>query len=504
MKTSDIQIRDPFILPLPDERRYLLFGSTDKNIWSGPGTGFDCYESHDRENWEGPIPAFRPPADFWANSQFWAPECHPWQGRHFLFASFAKDGQQRGTQILAADNPEGPYRLHSDRPVTPRDWECLDGTLFVDDAGKPWMVFGHKWVQVEDGEMCAIPLTDDLRAAVGEPTLRFRASEAAWSKPFKGHGRTGNRVTDPLRPGESKEYAACGSRAYIPFFNVGGEHAGAVCALGWTGRRLDAHNALRRHLVRNMPKGADGQPQAPICFSTWGGMKTATHLKLIEFIKKQGVRYDLYWIDAGWYKDHPEWGRITWDGIAPCVTPLFKDQTTRAKVASAYLDDPATAKFIADTIGGLMKEHGADCYREDTSFPCGHPDEPGRDGIGEMEDYPFDWHRRMLEEFQTVKPFLWGDFYPLTGCDTATDGVLAYQLDRPDLDSGVIFAFRRQDRETASFRVAPELEQGVQYIVEDIEGGTPATVTGGEAFEIAIADKRGSRLILYRKDGATS
>ena len=40
MKTSDIHIRDPYILPLPDEGRYLLFGTTGKNAWSGPGLGF--------------------------------------------------------------------------------------------------------------------------------------------------------------------------------------------------------------------------------------------------------------------------------------------------------------------------------------------------------------------------------------------------------------------------------------------------------------------------------
>ncbi len=202
LKTSAIQIRDPYILPLPEERRYLLFGTTDKNAWAGPGLGFDCYESRDLENWTGPIPAFRPPANFWSNTQFWAPECHQWaspplwQRRCYLFASFAKDGRQRGVQILAADRPEGPYRLHSDGPVTPREWECLDGTLFVDDAGKPWMVFCHEWVQVEDGEMCAIPLTDDLRAAAGDPILLFRASEAQWARPFEVHGRSNNRVTD--------------------------------------------------------------------------------------------------------------------------------------------------------------------------------------------------------------------------------------------------------------------------------------------------------------------
>ena len=106
----------------------------------------------------------------------------------------------------------------------------------------------------------------------------------------------------------------------------------------------------------------------------------------------------------------------------------------------------------------------------------------------------------MLDEYQTVKPYLWGDFYPLTACDTATDSMLAYQLDRPDLARGVIFAFRRQNCETASFRVTPELEKGVRYVFEDIEGGTPVYITGGEPFDIAIAEKRGSRLILYRKD----
>lgn len=196
MKCSDIQMRDPFVLPLPKEGRYLLFGTTDKNIWSGPGTGFDCYSSRDLVNWSGPIPAFRPPAGFWSNTQFWAPECHAWNGRYYLFATFARDAHQRGTQILAADKPEGPYRPHSDGPVTPRDWECLDGTLHVDAAGKPWMVFCHEWAQVGDGEMCTIRLSDDLRCAVGKPELLFRASEASWSHPFAQHLGPKNQVTD--------------------------------------------------------------------------------------------------------------------------------------------------------------------------------------------------------------------------------------------------------------------------------------------------------------------
>jgi hypothetical protein len=49
----------------------VLFGTTDPNLWGGPATGFDCYMSDDLIPWEGPIPAFRPPAGFWADTQFW-------------------------------------------------------------------------------------------------------------------------------------------------------------------------------------------------------------------------------------------------------------------------------------------------------------------------------------------------------------------------------------------------------------------------------------------------
>ena len=41
MRISDIQIRDPFVVE--EDGAYYLFGSTDKNIWEGAGTGFDGY-----------------------------------------------------------------------------------------------------------------------------------------------------------------------------------------------------------------------------------------------------------------------------------------------------------------------------------------------------------------------------------------------------------------------------------------------------------------------------
>jgi beta-xylosidase len=195
LKNLDIHIRDPFVLPIKEEKLYYLFGTVGAECWTNSASGTDYYTSSDLENWEGPFPAFRPSANFWADRNFWAPEVHAYNGRYYLFMSFKAEGACRGTQILVSDKPNGPFLPISDGPVTPRDWECLDGTLFVDDKSQPWIVFCHEWVQVGDGTVCALQLSPDLTSVVGLPQLLFHASEAHWAQEINSKGRKGY-VTD--------------------------------------------------------------------------------------------------------------------------------------------------------------------------------------------------------------------------------------------------------------------------------------------------------------------
>ena len=189
MKLCDIHIRDPFIIN--ENGKYYMYGSRMIERCNEVGFGADVYVSTDFENWQEKA-AFTPPADFWATRDFWAPEVHKYRGKYYMFISLCAEGHNRGTQILVSDSPEGPFKVHSDGPVTPREWMCLDGTLYVDKKGKPYMVFCHEWVQVGDGEMCAIPLTDDLKSACGQPRLLFKASQPVWSDGI----REGKYVTD--------------------------------------------------------------------------------------------------------------------------------------------------------------------------------------------------------------------------------------------------------------------------------------------------------------------
>ena len=56
----------------------------------------------------------------------------------------------------------------------------LDGTLYLDRTGKPWMVYAHEWIQKLDGTMEAVALSDDLQQAIGDPIVLFKASDAPW------------------------------------------------------------------------------------------------------------------------------------------------------------------------------------------------------------------------------------------------------------------------------------------------------------------------------------
>lgn len=177
MKFSDINIRDPFVLLYED--KYYMYGTRGSEAWTGKSTGLDVYISEDLENWSEPKEVFTPPENFWSHKNFWAPEVHFYNGNFYMFVSFVSDTRLRGTQILKSEKPDGPFVPHSDGPVTPESWQCLDGTFLVDN-GKPYMVFCHEWVQVKDGEVWAVELTEDLKEAKGEPIYLFKASEPVW------------------------------------------------------------------------------------------------------------------------------------------------------------------------------------------------------------------------------------------------------------------------------------------------------------------------------------
>lgn len=190
MKNDAINIRDPFILKYNE--KYYMYGTRGPTCW-GKADGFDVYVGTDLQNWEGPFEVFHTFDGFWADRHYWAPEVHFYNGSFYMFASFKSETACRGTQILKADSPLGPFLPHSDGPVTPSDWECLDGTLYLSPDKTPYIVFCHEWLQIHDGTICAMELDKDLTHAVGAPRILLHATDAPWVRAAEGEG---NYVTD--------------------------------------------------------------------------------------------------------------------------------------------------------------------------------------------------------------------------------------------------------------------------------------------------------------------
>jgi len=179
MKRTEIIIRDPFILLVDDT--YYMYCSDSLKCWEPNQDSFFCYKSTDLEDWEGPIQIFKKPEGFFADRNYWAPECIMDEGSFFLITTFAGPDIKKGIYILKADNPEGPFEPYSER-LTPDDWTCIDGTVYI-DGDKKYLVYSHSFEDSPSGDMCFQELSSDLTHAISEPVLLFSAHEAPWAHP---------------------------------------------------------------------------------------------------------------------------------------------------------------------------------------------------------------------------------------------------------------------------------------------------------------------------------
>jgi len=200
-KRTELRARDACVWPDKANQTYVMYFSS-----RGPNrrAAVAAYTSKDLENWTGPTFVFERPEEWWADRGIWAPEMHEYRGKYYLFLTFDSTHKfpeqwrdwlprvKRASQVLVSDSPMGPFKPFANKPTLPEDMMTLDGTLFVEDD-VPYMVFCHEWVQIKDGTVEFIQLTDDLSATVGEPKRLFHGSDAPWSDK---HSDYGCHVTD--------------------------------------------------------------------------------------------------------------------------------------------------------------------------------------------------------------------------------------------------------------------------------------------------------------------
>jgi beta-xylosidase len=172
--TSIPYLRDPFIL-------------AEDGVYYAYGTGWVCYRntSGDLEGpWEhmGTVASVADPA--MDGGSHWAPEVHKYNGAYYMFTTYYNSiTGHRGCTVMRSETPLGPFVEITGGHITPADWDSIDGTLYVDPEGQPWMVFVHEWTCMPGGigSFAAARLSEDLTHFVSEPIELFKANEPAWA-----------------------------------------------------------------------------------------------------------------------------------------------------------------------------------------------------------------------------------------------------------------------------------------------------------------------------------
>jgi alpha-galactosidase len=142
-----------------------------------------------------------------------------------------------------------------------------------------------------------------------------------------------------------------------------------------------------------------------------------------------------------------------------------------------------------------------------------------KDQVGSFipADFPFDWLRTQVEQLKRVRPYYYGDYYPLLPCSANTDCVAgagdersaafewaAWQFNRPEEGDGMVQVFRRERSDDAA-RDLPlrGLDADATYEVTDLDAGVPKTVTGRQLMQkglhVEVAAEPGAAIILYKR-----
>jgi alpha-galactosidase len=120
--------------------------------------------------------------------------------------------------------------------------------------------------------------------------------------------------------------------------------------------------------------------------------------------------------------------------------------------------------------------------------------------------FPVRRAQNLLAEYKRLRPYFYGDFYPLTGYSDRDSDWLAYQFDRPETQDGMALAFRRSQCETPTCAVKLRgLNPDLSYEIFFEDYGIKIVKTGAsllkEGLELKIPEAAGSLLITYRAAG---
>ena len=117
-------------------------------------------------------------------------------------------------------------------------------------------------------------------------------------------------------------------------------------------------------------------------------------------------------------------------------------------------------------------------------------------------ELPFRLGQSGADQYLELRPYYYGDFYPLTSYSQAADVWMAYQLDGPAPGKGLVVALRRPESPYYSARlVLHALDPNATYRVTNLDTRRQADYSGSalsrDGLEVLLPGKPGSALLAY-------
>ena len=113
--------------------------------------------------------------------------------------------------------------------------------------------------------------------------------------------------------------------------------------------------------------------------------------------------------------------------------------------------------------------------------------------------------RKLLNEYLAIRPYLFGDFYPLMPYSLEQGTWIAWQFDVPEQGEGMVQAFRRgcgqSNDEIARFKLRG-LDAGAEYVLTNLDISESQMLSGRELLDkglaVRITEQPGSAVITYK------
>jgi len=215
-------------------------------------------------------------------------------------------------------------------------------------------------------------------------------------------------------------------------------------------------------------------------YAMWDELLTRHPGMFIDNCASGGRRIDLETImrsvplwrsDTGCSPGHPDWNQVQYAGLGQYV-PIH---TVACWSTDAYDCRSAT------TAGAIVEWPYLD------------------------RDFSMDPAKAAMAEIRENRKYCYGDFYPLTPAMAGTESFVAHQFHRPDLDAGMVLAFRRTNCNlvgiiTPIMATKADSTYEVEFIDED-RGHTTKTMTGEElaaGLELRIKTTGHSLAVRYK------